>query len=49
MSRKDTSGGHYEPVGKDFEGSTIQAPASAEQVPGLAEAQKAKQAEGGPE
>jgi len=33
-------GGRYEPVGKDFEGSTITAPAGADQVPGLAEALK---------
>ena len=42
-------GGRYEPVGKDFQGSTIQALVGAEQVPGLVQAQKAKQAEGGPE
>jgi hypothetical protein len=33
-------GGRYEPVGKDFQGSTIQALAGAEQVPGLVEALK---------
>jgi dipeptidyl aminopeptidase/acylaminoacyl peptidase len=33
-------GGRYEPIGKDFEGSTIQVLAGADQVPGLAEAQK---------
>jgi len=31
-------GGRYEPIGKDFEGSTIQVAAGAEGVPGLAEA-----------
>jgi len=31
-------GGRYEPVGKDFEGSTIKALAGADQVPGLAQA-----------
>ncbi len=35
-------GGRYEPIGKDFEGSTIKALAGADQVPGLAEALKAK-------
>jgi dipeptidyl aminopeptidase/acylaminoacyl peptidase len=33
-------GGRYEPIGKDFEGSTIQVLAGADQVPGLTEAQK---------
>ncbi len=31
-------GGRFEPVGDDFRGSTIEAPAGAEQVPGLADA-----------
>lgn len=30
-------GGRFEPVGKDFEGSTIQVPAGADDVPGLSE------------
>ena len=30
-------GGRFEPVGKDFEGSTITVPTGAEHVPGLAE------------
>jgi dipeptidyl aminopeptidase/acylaminoacyl peptidase len=33
-------GGRFEPIGKDFEGSTIKVPAGADQVPGLAEALK---------
>jgi dipeptidyl aminopeptidase/acylaminoacyl peptidase len=33
-------GGRFEPVGKDFTGSTITVPAGADQVPGLAEALK---------
>jgi dipeptidyl aminopeptidase/acylaminoacyl peptidase len=33
-------GGRFEPIGKDFEGSTIQVPAGADQVPGVAEALK---------
>lgn len=36
-------GGTYEPVGEDFQGSKIQVPAGAEQVPGLHEALKAIQ------
>jgi len=31
-------GGRFEPIGKDFEGSSIYVPAGAEQVPGVAEA-----------
>ena len=31
-------GGRYEPIGKDFEGSSVQVPAGASDVPGLAEA-----------
>jgi acetyl esterase/lipase len=31
-------GGRFQPVGKDFEGATIQVPTGADQVPGLAEA-----------
>jgi dipeptidyl aminopeptidase/acylaminoacyl peptidase len=31
-------GGRYEPIGRDFEGATIEVPAGADQVPGLAEA-----------
>jgi hypothetical protein len=31
-------GGRYEPVGKDFAGSTIQVLAGAEEVPGLGKA-----------
>ncbi len=31
-------GGRFEPIGKDFEGSSIQVPAGAADVPGLAEA-----------
>ena len=31
-------GGRFEPVGKDFDGSTIQVPAGADDVPGLSEA-----------
>lgn len=31
-------GGRFEPIGDDFQGSTIEAPAGAEQVPGLADA-----------
>lgn len=31
-------GGRYEPVGKDFEGSTVQVPEGAKHVPGLQEA-----------
>jgi len=33
-------GGRYEPVGKDFEGASLQVPEGAEHVPGLAEALK---------
>ncbi len=33
-------GGHYEPIGDAFEGSSITAPGGAEQIPGLAEALK---------
>lgn len=35
-------GGRYEPVGKDFEGSSITVPKGASEVPGLAEAVSAK-------
>jgi dipeptidyl aminopeptidase/acylaminoacyl peptidase len=35
-------GGRFEPIGKDFEGSTISVPNGAEGVPGLAEAIPAK-------
>ena len=31
-------GGRFEPVGKDFEGATIEVPAGADDVPGLSEA-----------
>ena len=31
-------GGRFEPIGNDFEGSTIAVPTGAEHVPGLAEA-----------
>ena len=31
-------GGRFEPVGDDFRGSTIEAPAGADQVPGLSDA-----------
>ncbi|MEA3281001.1 MAG: hypothetical protein U9Q68_00290 [Euryarchaeota archaeon] len=31
-------GGRYEPIGDDFEGSSIMVPVGAEEVPGLAEA-----------
>jgi dipeptidyl aminopeptidase/acylaminoacyl peptidase len=31
-------GGRYEPIGKDFEGSSITVPKGADQVPGLADA-----------
>ena len=31
-------GGEFEPVGKDFEGSSIHIPAGADQVPGISEA-----------
>ena len=31
-------GGQFEPVGKDFEGSSIYVPAGADQVPGIADA-----------
>ena len=31
-------GGQIEPVGKDFEGSSIHIPAGADQVPGISEA-----------
>ena len=30
-------GGRVEPIGKDFQGSSIQVPAGAEQIPGVAE------------
>ena len=33
-------GGRYEPIGKDFEGSTITVPTGADDVPGLVEALK---------
>jgi len=33
-------GGRFEPIGGDFQGSTIQVPVGADQVPGLAEALK---------
>jgi dipeptidyl aminopeptidase/acylaminoacyl peptidase len=33
-------GGRFEPIGKDFEGSTIQVPAGADQVPGVADSLK---------
>jgi len=33
-------GGRFEPIGNDFQGSTIQVPVGADQVPGLAEALK---------
>ncbi len=35
-------GGEYEPIGKDFEGSTISVPTGAADVPGLPEAMSAK-------
>jgi dipeptidyl aminopeptidase/acylaminoacyl peptidase len=35
-------GGRYEPVGEDFEGSTLQVLAGADQVPGLEEAAKGR-------
>jgi len=31
-------GGRYEPIGDDFEGSSVTVPVGAEEVPGLAEA-----------
>jgi hypothetical protein len=31
-------GGRYEPIGDDFEGTSITVPVGAEEVPGLAEA-----------
>lgn len=31
-------GGHYEPIGEDFEGANLEVPAGAEGVPGLSEA-----------
>jgi hypothetical protein len=31
-------GGRYEPIGRDFEGATIEVPAGADQVPGLEQA-----------
>jgi dipeptidyl aminopeptidase/acylaminoacyl peptidase len=34
-------GGRYEPIGKDFEGSTIKFPAGSDQIPGLAQALQA--------
>ena len=37
-------GGRFEPVGKDFDGATIQVPAGADDVPGISEAlENAKQ------
>jgi hypothetical protein len=30
-------GGRFQPVGKDFDGSTIQVPAGADDVPGVTE------------
>ncbi|MEO2048836.1 MAG: S9 family peptidase, partial [Pirellulales bacterium] len=35
-------GGRVEPIGDDFQGSSIQVPAGAEQVPGVAEKLKAE-------
>lgn len=35
-------GGHYEPIGKDFEGSSIQVPTGAEHIPTLSDALKIK-------
>jgi hypothetical protein len=36
-------GGRFEPIGRDFDGSSITAPAGAEIVPGLAEAMKERE------
>ncbi len=36
-------GGRFEPIGDDFEGASIEVPAGADQVPGLAEALAARQ------
>ncbi|MCI0492802.1 MAG: S9 family peptidase [Planctomycetes bacterium] len=38
-------GGRFEPVGKDFEGTTITVPAGADQVPGLKEAMEEAEAD----
>jgi hypothetical protein len=43
-------GGRFEPIGKDFDGSTIQVPTGADDVPGLAEnvpAETAKKGDAG--
>lgn len=41
-------GGRFQPIGEDFNGSSVEVPAGAEGVPGLAEALKAKPAPAAP-